>query len=105
MRFCTECLTTLKQPTIWCSLACADANFQAHREEVHIPARKRLGLSMDDEQQLEYLPLSSNNMGECSGSNGRKYRARDISSLTTSLGEAVRQWEERNRVRLQGLGA
>jgi hypothetical protein len=101
MLFCTECLTALKQPTVWCSLTCADANFQTHREEIHIPARKRLGLSVDDEQQLEYLPLPSN-----SGvGSKRKYRAKDIKALTTSLGEAVRQWEEKNRVRLQGSGA
>ncbi|KAK4125050.1 hypothetical protein N657DRAFT_670887 [Parathielavia appendiculata] len=99
IRFCTECLTTLKQASIWCSLACADANFQTHREQVHIPARNRLGLAVNDEQQLEYLPLPDNNTGDGSGS--RKYRAKDVGGFTTSLGEAVQEWEEQNRVRLQ----
>lgn len=96
LRFCTECLASLRRPTMWCSAACADADFQRHREEVHLPERKRLGLGTDDEGQLEY--------SEGSGDGGeRRYRARDISTLTTSLDEAVREWEEKNRVRLQSL--
>lgn len=94
--FCTECLTTLKQATTWCTVACAAANFQTHREEVHLPGRTRLGLAnVDyDEAQLEYV------RGGDTADGNRKYRARDIGALTTSLEEAVREWEGRNRVRL-----
>ncbi|KAL2020235.1 hypothetical protein VTK56DRAFT_8661 [Thermocarpiscus australiensis] len=94
LRFCTECLTTLKQPAMWCSLGCADANFQRHREEVHLPERKKLGLSVDDEAQLEYDNVNNSNRG---------YRARDLRALTTSLEDAAREWEGKNRVRLQGV--
>lgn len=91
--FCTECLVSLKQPTTWCSPACADANFQTHRDEVHLPERKRLGLEVDDEARLEYL-------GDSSDGN-RKYRAKNIRTVTTSLEEAVKEWEGRSRVQLQ----
>ncbi|KAK3298233.1 uncharacterized protein B0H64DRAFT_429496 [Chaetomium fimeti] len=128
LRFCTECLTTLKRPTAWCSLACADANFQTHREAVHLPGRARLGLGLvpggggggggeraDDEAQLEYYPPPHSPSSAASASasasapakgegeeGGKRYRARDIAALTTGLGEAVREWEGRNRVRLEG---
>ncbi|KAG7291586.1 hypothetical protein NEMBOFW57_001605 [Staphylotrichum longicolle] len=91
--FCTECLTALKQPTMWCSPACADANFQSHRDEVHLPERKKQGLDVDDEAQLEYS-------GD-SGDGNRKYHAKNIRALLTPLEEAVKEWEERNRVQLQ----
>ncbi|AEO65050.1 uncharacterized protein THITE_2111602 [Thermothielavioides terrestris NRRL 8126] len=79
LRFCTECLGSLKQPTIWCSLACAEANFRTHREDVHLAERKKRGLEDVDDDVA------------------------DIRALTTSLSEAVKEWEERNRVRLQPL--
>lgn len=91
--FCTECLTAVKQPTMWCSPACADANFQSHRDEVHLPERKKRGLDVDDEAQLEYS-------GD-SGDGNRKYHAKNIRALLTPLEEAVKEWEERNRVQLQ----
>ncbi|KAK4043817.1 hypothetical protein C8A01DRAFT_12690 [Parachaetomium inaequale] len=100
IHFCTECLTSLKQPTTWCSLACADANFAAHREGVHLPAareekkKKRLGSGLVGE---DVKREDSNNGG------GREDGVKkDIRTLTTSLGEAVREWEGRNRVRLLG---
>ncbi|KAK4242027.1 hypothetical protein C8A03DRAFT_29769 [Achaetomium macrosporum] len=80
LRFCTECLTSLKKPTMWCSLVCAEANFQPHIEDVHIPERKNSD----------------------AGINGQNDDTNDIRVLTISLAEAVREWEGRNRVRLQG---
>lgn len=82
---------------MWCSLTCADADFQRHREEVHLPERKKLGLGVDDEGQLEYDDRPG-------GDSERKYRAKDIHALTTTLDEAVGEWEEKNHVRLQSLG-
>ncbi|KAK4145360.1 uncharacterized protein C8A04DRAFT_26867 [Dichotomopilus funicola] len=128
--FCTECLTTFHQPILWCSPACADANFQSHREGVHLPERKRLGDSdaaaeAVDEAQLEYYPVPPAQNGEdaagaaaggsggetgtgiengsANTSEGRKYHAKDITAVTTSLEEATREWEEKTKVRLQGL--
>lgn len=129
IRFCTECLTTLKQPTVWCSPACAAADFQRHREEVHLPERRKRGLAEDeDEAQLEYLDRNGDAGGDDVNGDGdggeggreddkssagersawgkrrrRRYRAKDIGALTTSVEEAVREWEGRNRVRLQCL--
>jgi hypothetical protein len=66
---------------MWCSLACAEANFHAHSEDVHIPER--------------------NNLVHV-GVNGKKDDPDDIRFLTTPLAEAIMEWEGRNRVRLQG---
>lgn len=99
VRFCRECLTSFKQPTIWCSLTCADADFQRHHEDVHLPERKKLGFSASDQAQLE-RPVSGDD-------SNKSYRPRDIiSTLTTTLDEEVGVWEARNHVKLQlqGLG-
>ncbi|KAK3311411.1 uncharacterized protein B0T15DRAFT_74510 [Chaetomium strumarium] len=80
LRFCKECLASLKKSAMWCNLACAEANFKAHSEEVHIPERNNLA----------------------TGVNGKNDDTGDIRFLTTSLAEAIREWEGRNRVRLQG---
>ncbi|KAL2172613.1 hypothetical protein VTG60DRAFT_4732 [Thermothelomyces hinnuleus] len=99
LHFCTECLTCLKQPTTWCSLACADASFPSHREEVHLPLRKKLGLGETaDEAQLESIEP-----GAAEDDGRGRYRVKDIRAVTTSLGDAVKEWEGRNKVRLQGL--
>ncbi|KAL2260732.1 hypothetical protein VTK26DRAFT_5165 [Humicola hyalothermophila] len=102
-RFCTECLTSLRQPTLWCSLACAESDFQRHREEEHLPERKRLGLEVNDEDQLEYFKDNTEGDGSSTSSSSKRYRAKDISAHTTSLDEAAREWEERNKVKLQRL--
>jgi hypothetical protein len=59
----------------------------------------------DDEAQLEYYPPSSPSASSFKGGEEgeKRYRARDIAALTTGLGEAAREWEGRNRVRLEGL--
>lgn len=106
LRFCTECISSLKQPTIWCTLACAAANFQRHRQEVHLPERRKRGLSVDDEGQLEYIRMDTASIGGGdssvgSGGGGRRYRAKDIGALTTGFGDAVKEWEGKNRVKLQ----
>jgi hypothetical protein len=110
--FCTECLTTLKQPTAWCSRSCADASFARHREEVHLPERKKMDLDVhSDEALFEAVNLPSSN-GEGSATTtttttmtttGRRYRAKDIGALITSLEDAVREWESKYRVRLEML--
>ncbi|KAL2156968.1 hypothetical protein VTH06DRAFT_1124 [Thermothelomyces fergusii] len=128
LRFCTECLAVLKQPTAWCGLACAAANFAAHREEVHRPLRRKLGLG-------EEAPAAGGEEEEEEGGGGgggggdeeeehhdddndddgrrrrrrrrrRRYPTGDVvivREATTSLGDAVREWEGRNKVRLEDL--
>ncbi|KAK3363637.1 hypothetical protein B0T25DRAFT_50378 [Lasiosphaeria hispida] len=106
LAFCRECLTSLRLPTLWCSPACADANFQRHREDVHMPARKRLGLVVTDRNQLDYFPMppdggSGGGGGENNGAAGTRYRAKDIGAHVLLYAEAARGWEERMRVKLQ----
>ncbi|KAK1825770.1 hypothetical protein QBC39DRAFT_387204 [Podospora conica] len=91
--FCRECLDSLKVASLWCSPACAAANFQRHREDVHMPARRRLGLVVTDRDQFEYY--SETTAGET------RYRARDISRHVISFEDASRRWEEETHVRLQ----
>ncbi|KAK3695435.1 hypothetical protein B0T22DRAFT_478098 [Podospora appendiculata] len=93
--FCTECLTSLKLPTTWCSLACADKNFQRHREDVHIPARKRLGITVTDRDRLSYDAVDTSLQAET------KYHAIDIGAHITTYEAAVRAWEGQNAVKLQ----
>ncbi|KAL2269458.1 hypothetical protein VTJ83DRAFT_1642 [Remersonia thermophila] len=147
IRFCTECLATLKQPTAWCSLACADASFARHRDEVHLPRRKARGeedpngdealfelvededggdedggdesktktKKKDDAEGGAAAGASSGHgdgegdSGDGGGGDGGKNatakrkgrrRAKDVAALTTSLEDAVREWEAKHRVRL-----
>lgn len=75
--FCRECLTTLKLESVFCSLRCYDLNFQGHRENTHMPARRRLKQFVTDRQQLEYFPmppLSSSTSGPSSRDRGDRDR-------------------------------
>ena len=40
--FCRECVLSLKQASgsVFCSARCYDANFQHHRDGVHLPGRR-----------------------------------------------------------------
>lgn len=58
-------------------------------------------MDIDDEDQLEYFRDSTGDND--SSSSPRRYRPKNIGALTTSLEEAAKEWEERNKVRLQGL--
>ncbi|KAK0656506.1 hypothetical protein B0T16DRAFT_314460 [Cercophora newfieldiana] len=90
--FCRECLSSLKITSTFCSPSCADTNFQRHREEVHMPARKQLNLIITDREQLEYFPADDNNT---------RYRAKDIAAHVIPYEEAASRWEEENHVKLQ----
>lgn len=93
--FCRECLDSLKIASLWCSPACAAANFQRHREEVHMPARRRLGLVVTDRDQFEYYSETGDAAGRT------RYRARDIARHVMTFEEAARRWEEETHVKLQ----
>ncbi|KAK5654409.1 hypothetical protein OQA88_7319 [Cercophora sp. LCS_1] len=94
--FCRECVELLHIPTMWCSSACADENFQRHREEVHMPARKRLNLIVTDRDRLEYFPPADGNPGEKT-----RYRPKDISQHIIPFQEAAKRWEDQNHVKFQ----
>lgn len=120
LHFCSECLTSLKEPTLWCSIACAERNFRDHREKIHLPLRKKLELNMSDEEQLVYdeaesgeqqkpPPPSASSDGAVGGSDEKDfapavksipYRAKDISSQVIPFDAAVAGWEQQNSVQL-----
>lgn len=96
--FCRECLESLKIPTMWCSPACADENFQRHREEVHMPARKRLNFIVTDRDRLEYFPPADGNPDEKT-----RYRPKDISEHIIPFGEATKRWEAETHIKMQKM--
>lgn len=84
---CKECTTGLKKEAVYCSLRCADINFQRHREQVHIPERKQRGLDVDrDVQDIVFD-------GE-----GARYHARDIRLQLVSLGDLLLDFQQRNAI-------
>ncbi|KAM7205621.1 hypothetical protein V8F33_000947 [Rhypophila sp. PSN 637] len=98
--FCSECLTSLKQPTLWCSAECAAHDFQQHRENVHLPERKKLKLDVAaDKDQLVYDEQTGDK--ESSYLSPKKtYHAKDIKSHLISFDEALRDWEKQNGVEM-----
>ncbi|KAK3941915.1 hypothetical protein QBC46DRAFT_381259 [Diplogelasinospora grovesii] len=92
--FCAECLTSLKIATLWCSLGCADKNFQRHREAVHLVERKGVGIvpNDNDRQALHFLDE------ERGGTKHPRYRAKNIAQHVVSFPAAVRAWEKQNGV-------
>ncbi len=51
---CRECVDSLKLATTYCSPPCAEADFQRHRESVHMPARESRGMIVIDGDSLVY---------------------------------------------------
>lgn len=102
LQFCKECMTSLKQQTTWCSRPCATSNFPQHHEQIHLPERKKLGLSggVSDEAVEEVSPSLSSGDGEGGSGRGRRYRVKDMSAAVVSYEEAAREWEGKYRVQL-----
>ena len=84
-------------PSAWCSHKCADANFQAHREQIHMPHRRKNNNIVLDREQLEYFSAP----GSAATSLKTNYRAKDISAHVITYLEASKQWEEENHVKLK----
>ncbi|RYP53236.1 hypothetical protein DL768_001740 [Monosporascus sp. mg162] len=82
--FCRECVAGLKLPSVFCSPRCYDANFQYHRDGVHIPEREKARVEVDDESQLEYA-----------SEDRTQYRARKIEEHLVTLGDAVEEYQQR----------
>lgn len=84
---CKECTTGLKKETVYCSLRCADINFQRHREHIHIPERKQRGLDVDRDVDDVIFDRERG-----------RYHARDIRSHLVSLGDLLLDFQQRNAI-------
>lgn len=82
--FCRECLSNLKLPSVFCSPRCYDANFQRHRDNLHIPERKRKHSQIDDENQLEFAVEDKT-----------QYQARKIEEHFFTLDDALEKYQQR----------
>lgn len=83
---CRECTDRLKRESIFCSLRCADLNFQRHREDVHFQERMRR--DMDVERDLDDLVFDD--------ADRSRYHARDIRSHMAAIGDLMRDLKQRN---------
>ena len=89
---CEECIRKHGMATIYCSPRCAGADFQRHREEVHLPGRKKLSLAIDDSSSL--VPDDG---GKENGP--RRYHAADIRmNLISVRGEVIREYEKNENI-------
>lgn len=64
-------------------------NFQAHRDRVHLPERKKAHNEWDDENQLEFA-----------AENKSQYGARKIEDHIILLSEAVAEYQEKTGIQL-----
>lgn len=81
---CRECVEHLGQASIFCAARCYGANFQHHRDGVHIPERERRKYEIDDKGQLEIDP-----------DDATRYSARDVEAHVIHLRDAVTDWQQR----------
>lgn len=51
---CRECLRNHGIESVYCSVRCADFNFQRHREQVHLPERRRRGVNEPDGEDIRW---------------------------------------------------
>ncbi|KAK9417399.1 hypothetical protein SUNI508_08759 [Seiridium unicorne] len=79
--YCKECVLDHKVESFFCGLQCFDANFQDHRENVHIPKRDKVGEIYEDENDLEFT-----------SNDDSQYRARKIEDHWIPVGDAVKEW-------------
>ncbi|KAI1079642.1 hypothetical protein F5B20DRAFT_570896 [Whalleya microplaca] len=82
--FCRECVENLGIPSIFCSLRCFGANFQHHRDQVHVPEWRRAQREVNDESQLEFDPEDK-----------ARYQARKIEDHATTLDDAISEWQQK----------
>ncbi|GJC82839.1 hypothetical protein ColLi_05677 [Colletotrichum liriopes] len=75
---CEECAEQLGQSIVYCSSRCASSDFQEHREGVHIPNWKGLGIDFDT--QGEHLVYDNDDK--------TKYHVNNISKFVWRLDEA-----------------
>lgn len=51
---CKECFRNYKSESVFCNVLCAHLNFQRHREQVHLPERRRRGIDDRDGEDLRW---------------------------------------------------
>lgn len=91
---CRECTNGPRKETVYCSLRCADMNFQSHRETVHVPERKQRGLNVD--QDMVDLEFDRENRG--------RYRAREIRVHLAPLGDMLVDFQQRHEIEVTDNG-
>lgn len=91
---CRECTNGPKRETVYCSLRCADINFQSHREGVHVPERKLRGLNFD--RDMDDLVFDREDRG--------RYHARDIRPHMATLGDMLLDFQHRNAIEVTDSG-
>lgn len=86
---CRECTGSLKIESIYCSLRCADVNFQRHRERIHIPERAARGVvgQVETEDDLVF-----------ENEDKSRYHAKDIGLYLMPLMDALREFQHRNGI-------
>ncbi|KAI1129300.1 hypothetical protein F5Y10DRAFT_157804 [Nemania abortiva] len=82
--FCRECVEQLGQASMFCAVRCYGANFQQHRDGVHLPEREKGKHEIDDQGQLEFDPDDET-----------KYSARKIEEHIIRLRDAMSDWQQR----------
>lgn len=87
---CKECTIDEKIEAVYCSVRCADINFQRHRERDHIPERR--GRDFDVERDADGLVVDDDDRG--------RYRARDIRSHLIPMGELFFDFQQRNAIEM-----
>ncbi|KAI2619725.1 hypothetical protein GGR54DRAFT_127475 [Hypoxylon sp. NC1633] len=81
---CRECVEILGIPSVFCSSHCLDANFQPHRDNIHIPERKSTQHEINDESQLEF-DLNDRT----------RYRPRKIEDHLITFDDAMAEWQRK----------
>ncbi|KAK7740693.1 hypothetical protein SLS53_005161 [Cytospora paraplurivora] len=82
---CRECME-LKIESVYCSIRCAELNFQRHRENVHIRERRKQDIAVD--RDLDDLVFDE--------ADRSRYHARNIRSHLAAIGELMGGLRQRN---------
>ncbi|KAI1354039.1 hypothetical protein F5Y01DRAFT_275000 [Xylaria sp. FL0043] len=88
--FCQECVENLGQGSVFCSSRCLDANFERHRDRVHIPERERRRDDTYEEGQIEF---ETEDEGMYSAG-----------PHPISLREALSEWQQKTEASVSRLG-
>lgn len=87
---CKECTIDEKREAVFCSVRCADLNFQRHRERDHLPERR--GWEFIVEKDADDLVFDDDNR--------ERYHARDIRSHVIPMGELFFDFQQRNAIEI-----
>ncbi|KAI1427214.1 hypothetical protein F5Y12DRAFT_737907 [Xylaria sp. FL1777] len=82
--FCRECVEDLGQGSVFCSSRCLDANFERHRDRVHIPERERRHHESFEEGQIGF-----------DAEDETMYSARETKAHPIALRDAIADWEQK----------